>query len=117
MSKLGCQPASPVGWKIQLPARCLPAGFEAALQTFFNQGAERGTLLPGDAPGLFYQLVRKLNGGLHTVYPYLSYGLTVLLVFSARKAAARNMAAPLIVLPETRKTSSALCLRDIASDS
>ncbi len=83
--ELGCQPAPPVSRKIKLPAGCLPAGFEAALQTFFDEGTQRGALLLGYTPSLLRQLVRKLYGSFHTGDPFLIYGSTVLPVLSRRK--------------------------------
>ena len=53
------QTAPSVTGKIKLPAHCLAAGLEAALQAFFNERTERCTLLPGYTPGLLYQLVGK----------------------------------------------------------
>ena len=65
--KLVRQPAPAVARKIKLPAYRLAAGLEAALQTFFNQGTERGTLLSGYTPRLLYQLVAKLYGSSRKV--------------------------------------------------
>lgn len=59
------EPASSIRWKIKLPAGGLPAGLQAALQTFFNQRTKSATLLLGYATCLFRQLVRNLYGGLH----------------------------------------------------
>ena len=68
-----------VAREVELAARRLPPGLEAALQTFFNERTERGALLLGDTPGLLNQSVGELYGGLHKVLPYQRYGYTLLL--------------------------------------
>ena len=64
------RPTPAVNRKVERSAHPLPAGFEAALKSFFNQCPERGAFLLYDTADLPDQLVGNLYGSFHTALPY-----------------------------------------------